>query len=99
MGGGKRAWYTLFTHAPVFHCVDELLKLLTTSELRVTIDTIYCRAMVYMDDFALITNSLEALQVMLNIMCTYLGKWRYNLNLHEQSMNQHLPKKIGLDVM
>ena len=70
----------LFTLAPVFHCVDELLNLLTTSELRVTIDTICCRAMVYKDYFSLITNSLEELQVMLNIMCTYLGKWPYNLN-------------------
>ena len=60
--------------------VDELLDLLTTSGLGVSIDTIYCGAPMYADDLALVADSPEELQAMLNIVCTYAGKWHYNLN-------------------
>ena len=60
--------------------VDELLELLTTSGLGVSIDTIYCGAPMYADDLALVADSPEELQAMLNIVCTYAGKWHYNLN-------------------
>ena len=57
--------------------VDKLLNLFTTSGLGVTIDTIHCGAIMYMDDLTLVADSPEELQAMLNIMCTYAG---YNLN-------------------
>ena len=60
--------------------IDELLNLLTTSGLGVSIDTIYCGAPMYADDLGLVADSPEELQAMLNIVCTYAGKWRYNLN-------------------
>ena len=50
------------------------------SGLGVTIDTIYCGGPMYADDLALVVDSLEELQAMLNIVHTYAGKWRYNLN-------------------
>ena len=34
----------------------------------------------YVDDLALVSDSPAELQAMLNIVCTYAGKWRYNLN-------------------
>ena len=34
----------------------------------------------HVDDLVLVANSPEELQAMLNIVHTYAGKWRYNLN-------------------
>ena len=33
------------------------------------------------DDLALVADSPEELQAMINTVCTYAGKWRYSLNL------------------
>ena len=57
--------------------VDELLGILTTSGFGVTI---YCRAPMYANDLALITDSPEEPQATLNIVRIYAGKWRYSLN-------------------
>lgn len=63
-----------------FIFVNELVDLLTISGLRVTIDTISCGAPMYTNNLALVADSPEELQAMLNIVCTYAGKWRYNFN-------------------
>ena len=71
--------------------VDKFLDLLTTSGVWVTIDTIYCGAQMYTDDLALVDDSPKELQAMLNIMRTYAGKWRYNLNVGMQDGLRRIP--------
>ena len=60
--------------------VDELLDLLSISGLGVRANSIYIGAPMYADDLALIAESPQELQAMLNIVHSYAGKWRYNLN-------------------
>ena len=66
--------------------VDEFLDLLFTSGLGVRVNSIYIGAPMYADDLddaddlALIAESPQELQAMLNIVHSYAGKWRYNLN-------------------
>ena len=55
-----------------------LLNLLSTSGLGVRVNSIYIGAPMYADDLALIADSPQELQAMLNIIHSYAGK--YNLN-------------------
>ena len=60
--------------------VDELLNLLSNSGFGVRVSSIYIGAPMYADDLALIADSPQELQAVLNIVHSYAGKWRYNLN-------------------
>ena len=63
--------------------VDELLDILSTSGYGVRVNSIYIGAPMYADDLALVAESPQELQAMLNIMHSYTGKWRYNLNANK----------------
>ena len=60
--------------------VEELLDLLSNLGFGVRVNSIYIGAPMYADDLALIADSPQELQAMLNIVHSYAGKWRYNLN-------------------
>ena len=49
-------------------------------DLEVRVKSIYIGAPMYADDLALIVDSPQELQAMLNIVHSYAGKWQYNLN-------------------
>ncbi len=68
--------------SPSLYClfVDELLDILTSSGLGVKIGGSYCGAPMYANDIALIAESAEELQSMLDIVENYARKWRYQLN-------------------
>ena len=55
--------------------VDELLDLLTESGFGATILDIYCGAPMYADDIALVSNSPNMLQAMLDIVFDYARRW------------------------
>ena len=76
--------YHPLTSTPIF--VDEFLNLLSTSGVGVRANSIYIRAPMYADDLALIAESLQGLQVTLNIVHSYAGKWRHNLNANKSSI-------------
>lgn len=60
----------------IIHCVLDCVfmdELLTKSQLGVTIN-IYCGALMYADDIALMANSPEILQAMLDIIHLYAHK-------------------------
>lgn len=60
--------------------VDELLDDLTSSKLGVMIGSVHCPSPMYADDLALIANSAERLQLLLDIVYRYSSKWRYQFN-------------------
>ena len=61
-------------------CVDELLDIFTSSNLGISVGDIYCGAPMYADDLALLADSPETLQAMLDIANDYATKWRYSFN-------------------
>ena len=60
--------------------VDELLDILYASGYGVKVGEVYCGAPMYADDLALIAESPDELQAMLNIVSRYALRWRYQLN-------------------
>ena len=68
--------------SPFLYClfVDELLDQLTASGFGATIHNIYCGAPMYADDIALVANSPNSMQAMLDIVHGYAKRWRYQLN-------------------
>ena len=63
--------------------VDELLDILSMSGYGVRVNSLYIGAPMYADDLALVAESPQELQAMLNIVHSYAGKWRYNLNANK----------------
>ena len=61
--------------------VDQLLVTLSQSGYGATVNKIYCGAPMYADDLALIGETPEELQAMLDIAVTYASRWRYAFNL------------------
>ena len=60
--------------------VDELLVTLQNSGYGVHIDSIFCGALMYADDLALISGSPAELQTMLDIVSSYALFWRCQIN-------------------
>ena len=60
--------------------VDELLDNLRASGHGAKVGEVYCGAPMYADDLALIAESPDELQAMLNIVSSYATRWRYQLN-------------------
>ena len=68
--------------SPLLYCifVDELLDNLHASGHGAKVGEVYCGAPMYADDVALIAESPDELQAMLNIVSSYATRWRYQLN-------------------
>ena len=68
--------------SPFLYCVfvNELLDELAAAGLGTSIDGLFTGAPMYADDLALIADSPEALQGMLDIVSSYAHRWRYHLN-------------------
>ena len=66
--------------------VDELLDILSSSGQGVFIDDIFCGAPMYADDLALISDSPEGLQHMLDTVSSYAHSWRYAINAQKSAI-------------
>ena len=66
--------------------VDELLDILSESGHGVMIGDNYCGAPMYADDLALIADSPEDLQAMLDIVSSYAHAWRYTFNAQKSAV-------------
>ena len=66
--------------------VDGLLDQLSTSGHGVYIDDVFCGAPMYADDLALISDSAEDLQSMLDITSNYALLWRYQFNASKSAI-------------
>ena len=68
--------------SPLLYCifVDELLDLLEESGRGAWISDIFCGSPMYADDLALVADSADNLQALLNVVYAYSRKWRYQLN-------------------
>ena len=75
--------------------VNELLVTLEQSGLGVKIGSVYCGALMYADDLALIASSAQELQAMMDIVFQYATKWRYCINPLKSKVlvfgSNHLP--------
>ena len=68
--------------SPLLYCiyVDELLDIFASSGLGISIGDVYCGSPMYADDLALLADSPDVLQSMLNIANEYATRWRYSFN-------------------
>ena len=66
--------------------VDDLLHQLSCSNLGTSINGCYCGSPMFADDLALIADSPEELQSMINIVHNYSTAWRYHLNAHKSAI-------------
>ena len=66
--------------------VDNLLISLSSSSFGVKIDDIFCGALMYADDLALIAGSESDLQHMLDIASSYAKSWKYSFNATKSSV-------------
>ena len=66
--------------------VDNLLISLSSSGFGVKIDDIFCGALMYADDLALIAGSESDLQHMLDIASSYAKSWKYSFNATKSSV-------------
>ncbi len=68
--------------SPLFYSIyiNDFLVQLETQNLGLSIDTIYCGVLAYVDDIALIATSTEDLQTMINRCVSYGSLWRYSFN-------------------
>ena len=60
--------------------VDDLLAQLHDCGLGAMVGSVYCPSPMYADDLALIADSPEGLQKLLNIVSHYTSTWRYEIN-------------------
>ena len=67
--------------------VDGLLDQLSAPGHGVYIDDVFCRAPMYADDLALVSDSAEDLQDMLDITSNYARLWHYQFNASKSAFN------------
>ena len=66
--------------------MDELLDILSESGYGAMIGDNYCGAPMYADDLALIAESPEDLQAMLDLVSNYARRWRYSFNAQKSAI-------------
>ena len=66
--------------------VDNLILTLEASGYGTSINNIYCGAIMYADDLALISDSPQGLQSMLDIVSIYADEWRYKFNASKSAI-------------
>ena len=66
--------------------VNDLLTILESHKLGISIGSVYCGVLAYADDFALISNDKNELQAMLDLCYTYSQDWHYTFNASKSIM-------------
>ncbi len=68
--------------SPLLYCIfaNELLDIPTTASIGIQVKDIYCGALMYTDDLALLASTPEALQELLDLSANYAAKWHYSYN-------------------